>query len=66
MKAESMQLLMIPITQNNQGVSFAPNHGDALDIKYFLFSHKYFILFYIAESFVLYSSQAQCRSLPGP
>ena len=29
MKAESMQLFTIPITQNYQGVPFAPNHGDA-------------------------------------
>ena len=29
MKAESMQLFVIPITQNYQGVSFAPNPGDA-------------------------------------
>ena len=32
MKAESMQLFMIPITQNYQGVTFAPNRGDASQI----------------------------------
>ena len=29
MKAESMQLFTIPITQNYQGVPFGPNGGDA-------------------------------------
>ena len=32
MKAESMQLFVIPITQNYQGVPVAPNHGDASHI----------------------------------
>ena len=29
MKAESMQLFMIPITKTYHGVPFAPNRGDA-------------------------------------
>ena len=35
MKAESIQLFLIPITQNHQGVTFAPHRDDAshLDLE---------------------------------
>ena len=42
MKAESMQLSMILITQNYQGVPFAPNRGDSSYISVFNFYSRLF------------------------
>ena len=51
MKAGTMQLFMIPITQNYQGAPFAPNHGDANhgDASEFFPSSSYFYLFVLSK-----------------